>query len=102
MLAAPAVGSWWAAGSGLSAVTPLLEGFLVTPLAQSELGQCDLALPCPLGHLLEMTQTPLSHNGARCVQPLSVLGGRCIKERYPDLFFPSRRRATKSFLPLHC
>lgn len=64
MLAAPAGGSQltargaesgWAAGSGLSAVSPLLEGFPVTLLAPTELGQCDLVLSCPLGHLLEMT-----------------------------------------------
>lgn len=90
VLAAPAVESWWEAGSGLSAVSPLLEGFLVTLLVQPELGQCDLALPRLLGHLLEMTQTPLSHNGQRRVQPLSVLGGHCIKGRHLDLFFPSR------------
>lgn len=84
------MGSWWAAGSGLSAVSPLLEGFLVTLLAQPELGQCDLALPHPLGYLLGMTQTPLSHNGLHCVQPLAVLGGHCIKGRHLDLFFPSR------------
>lgn len=90
VLAAPAVGSWWAAGLGLSAVSPLLEGFLVALLTQPELGQCDLALPCPLGYLLGMTQTSLSHNGPHCVQPLSVLGGHCIKGRHLDLFSPSR------------
>lgn len=49
LLEAPGSQPWWAAGSGLSAVSLLLEGFLVTLLAQPESGQCDLALPHPLG-----------------------------------------------------
>lgn len=63
----------WAAGSGLSAVSPPLEGVLVALLAQPELGQYDLALPFPSGHLLKMTQTPLSNHGLRwCAAPFSA------------------------------
>lgn len=81
------VGSWWAAGLGLSAVSPLLEGFLVTLLAQPELGQCDPALPHPLGPLLEMTQTPPASMDCVVHSPSLCL---VDKGRHFDLFFPSR------------
>lgn len=83
-------GSWWAAGSGLSTDSPPLEGFLMTPSAQPELGRYDLALPFPSGHLLKMCQTPLSNRVCVGVQPHSVLGGHHIEGRHVDCYFFSQ------------